>query len=263
MRRRRKSFTGCDQAPARRRAAPERASSTAHVDGKKSPQDAGCMENGVGIWEGAAAARAPRASPARPAAHAGLRAALGGGAAAAARAADSRRGGRRRAVGRRREDVQRVLRADRHHVALRVVRVVQHLGRGEGQGRVRRAEQAAAGGRAVARADLLVEVDREAVLARGAAPPFERRAPRRRRRRLECDGVGGPRVDAVGTGHVPNVELRIVRARAHRPALRRGGRGGVVREEEGGGRASGGGGARRRSTSPRTCRRCGRSRTGR
>ena len=37
------------------------------------------MENGVGIWEGAAAARAPRASPARPAAHAGLRAALGGG----------------------------------------------------------------------------------------------------------------------------------------------------------------------------------------
>ena len=42
-----------------------------------------------------------------------------------------------------------------------------------------------------------------------------------------------------------------------------GGRGGVVREEEGEGRASGGGGARRRSTSPRTCRRCGRSRTGR
>ena len=131
------------------------------------------MENGVGIWEGAAAARAPRASPARPAAHAGLRAALGGGAAAAAARADSRRGGRRRAVGRRREDVQRVLRADRHHVALRVVRVVQHLTRGEGRMRSRWRRE---GGRSRVRTFLLKLTER---LSLRAAPPHPLNAERR------------------------------------------------------------------------------------
>ena len=155
------------------------------------------MENGVGIWEGAAAARAPSERLPRGRQHTpGLRAALGGG---------RRRRSRRRLTPWRsaaggRASTRRCTASSARRSPPRRAAGGTSGAAPEARGReiLRRAEQVAAGGRAVARADLLVEVDREAVLARGAAPPLERRAPRRRRRRLECDGVGGARVDAVG-----------------------------------------------------------------